>query len=178
MCRGKNKALPDAQASPLSATSLSFTAAVLGAIQPSLSSSSRSLQEPAQSAKNFKRVRTRPQEIVSLKKNKKHKRGNFHTGTFRPPIFLSLSLSAVLSPAARGPTICLSRYRRAHPSYCAQRSVTEEDRQVASSSICLQLNSHLAVVRPERRSQGNKGKALTTPPLRGAIKRQTACLCF
>lgn len=58
ICRGNNKALPDAQASPLSATSLSLTAAVLGAIQPSLSFSIGPVLEPAQPAKPFKSVHT------------------------------------------------------------------------------------------------------------------------
>lgn len=58
ICRGNNKAFPDAQASPLSATSLSLTAAVLGAIQPLLSFTIRSILESSQLAKPFKRVHT------------------------------------------------------------------------------------------------------------------------
>lgn len=69
ICRGNNKALPDAQASPLSATSLSLTAAVLGAIQPSLSFSVRSIWEPWQFAKPFKRVHTSAND--SFKKKEK-----------------------------------------------------------------------------------------------------------
>lgn len=70
ICRGNNKALPDAQASPLSATSLSLTAAVLGAIQPSLSFTVRSILEPFAVLRSLSKEYTLLLTIVFKKRKK------------------------------------------------------------------------------------------------------------
>lgn len=96
ICRGNNKSLPDAQASPLSATSLSLTAAVLGAIQPSLSFSIRSILEPSQPAKPFKRIHTYDNDSF-FKTRKKSKSKGISTRGLSVHPFSSLSLSLSLT---------------------------------------------------------------------------------